>query len=442
MYIPVRRSFGMVLGVFSLFGPLGAASQAQPVPTFPGLPANLNPYVNPLAGQAFGFLSGASLTPLAALGGFGYGLGVGAGYGAFYGFNAGLGYGGLGYGNLLNGGCTGCGFGGYGMYGGAGNALMSGALWGAGYGYGWGLGNVQWMMNPYQGYLQGTADITRANAQYYSTIQQAKLTRQEAIRSSLETRRAMIEEAEWERQHMPDPEKIRQRTLERELTAARVSPPPSDIWSGRALNTLLRHLIIQLGDGAKGPRIPLSEEIVKHINVKAGNSVGNVALLKNKGELDWPESLQSSDFKESREQINTLMHRAYKSVDSGNNPDPATLNDLQAQYRKMRDILKNNASKLKPDEYIEAKRYLEQIGQTLTALQDPNIGHQFSGDWKPTKARFVHELVQHMREKGLLFAPAAEEDQAAYVSLYHALAAFDAGLTRLARGNGEAAENK
>jgi len=252
----------------------------------------------------------------------------------------------------------------------------------------------------------------------------------------------MIEEAEWERQHMPDPEKIRQRTIERALTAARVSPPPNDIWSGRALNTLLRHLITQLGDGAKGPRIPLAPDITKHINVKTGDSVGNVALLKNKGELDWPESLQGSAFKESRDQISALMRRAYKSVDSGNNPDSATLNDLQAQYRKMSDILRNNVSEMKPGDFIEAQRYLKEVGQTITALQDPNIGHQFSGDWKPTKAKFVHELVQHMREKGLLFDSASEEDQAAYMALYHALAAFDAGLARVARGQGEAPENK
>ena len=126
----------------------------------------------------------------------------------------------------------GYGGGGRGGFGAAGGLLAGSALAGAGYGYGFGLGNVQWMQNPYQGYLQGAADITRANAQYYQTISQAKLTRQEAIRSSLETRRAMIEEAEWERAHMPDPEKIRKRTLEREFTTARVSPPP-DQTSGR-----------------------------------------------------------------------------------------------------------------------------------------------------------------------------------------------------------------
>jgi hypothetical protein len=414
MYIPVRRSLGMVLILLGLFGPLCAQGQAQFAAPFG---VGMNPYVNPMIGGGFGF------------GGGGFG---------------GAGFGGLGYGNMLPGG----GFGGYGgMRGGLAASAISGAAYGAGLGYGFGLGNVQWMMNPYQGYLQGAADITRANAQYWKTLQEAKATRQEAIRSSLETRRAMIEEAEWERAHMPDPEKIRQRTLQRELTTARVSPPPTDIWSGRALNALLRHLITQIGDGAKGPRISLSDDVTKNIRVKTGDSTGSVALLQNdywrrKGELDWPEALQASVFKEGRDQINALMKRAYRSVDSGSNPDPATLNDLLAQFRKMREVLRNNVSEMKPDAYIEARNYLDEVGKTVKGLQDPNVVHQFSGDWKPEKAKFVHELVQHMREKGLLFAPASEEDQAAYIALYHALAAFDAGMTRVARGNGEAPENK
>jgi hypothetical protein len=297
------------------------------------------------------------------------------------------------------------------------------------------------MMNPYEGYLQGAADLTRADAQYWQTIQQAKLTRQETIRSSLETRRAMIEEAEWERAHMPDPEKIRQEAIQRELTRARVSPPLNDVWSARALNALLRHLITQQGDGVRGPKVPLNEDVVNHVNLQVGDSTGNVGLLKKNGDLEWPESLLGGAFKEGRERINALIHTAHRSVASGKNPDAATLSDLQDQYRKMRETLDNNVSDLKPDEYIEAKNYLRQIANTITALKDPNVSKQFNDDWKP-KANSVHELVKHMREKGLLFAPAVtDQDQAAYVALYHALAAFDAGIERNTGGSRGGPEN-
>jgi hypothetical protein len=396
----------------------------------PALRLSLNPYVNPFVASAL-----VGRQNVLAPSGFGFGLNQGSNFGALSG--ASLPFSQLGYGSLLNGGGSGS----YGGSGGLASSLLSGAAYGAGYSYGSG---TQWMMNPYQGYLQGAADLTRANSQYWQTIQQARMTRQESIRSSIETRRAMIEEAEWERAHMPDPEKLRQQGLERELTRARVSPPLNDVWSARALNALLQHLITQQADGALGPTVPLNEDIVNHVNVRVGNSVGNIALLKNKGESEWPESLQGSAFQESREQLHTFMHRAYRSVASGDNPDPDTLNHLLAQFRKMRATLKDNVGDLKPDEYIEARRYLDDLGQTITALQEPSIGKQFNEDWKP-KAREVAELVKHMREKGLMFAPATEKDQPAYVALYHALAAFDAALGRVvrgARGNPNAGDNK
>jgi hypothetical protein len=159
-------------------------------------------------------------------------------------------------------------------------------------------------------------------------------------------------------------------------------------------------------------------------------------MLKKNGDLEWPESLLGGAFKEGRERINTLMHTAHRSVASGKNPDPATLNDLQDQFRLIRETLDNNVSELKPDEYIEAKNYLRQIGSTITALKDPGIGKQFNEDLKP-KAANVHDLVKYMRDKGLIFDSAVtDQDQAAYVALYHALAAFDVGMERNTGGRG------
>jgi hypothetical protein len=48
---------------------------------------------------------------------------------------------------------------------------------------------------------------------------------QQAIRSSLQNRRAAIEEAYYERDLLADPELIRQEQIRRELYRARVSPP-------------------------------------------------------------------------------------------------------------------------------------------------------------------------------------------------------------------------
>ncbi len=175
-----------------------------------------------------------------------------------------------------------------------------------------------------------------------------------------------------------------------------------------------------------------------------GATRGNLGLLKglesngNIGDLEWPESLQGGLFKEGRERLNALMKDAYKSAKNGSEPSDATLNDLLANYRKMQAALDANVKSLTPDAQIEATRYLSSVKDTITALQDPNIVRWFN---EKARGRSVAELVRYMREKGLRFAPATAQDEAAYVALYHALAAFDAGMQRVASTSGNN-ENK
>ncbi len=427
-----RRLCLVILGVSAVLGPWSAAAQAQ-------VRSPLNPAgVGPLA--PFGV--GHPFANAAALGrnvlGNTFGLGAGLGYGS--GLNNGLGYGSLiasnpnspaGYAALLNG----YGAGGYGITG----SLLNSAAAGYGYGMGYGMGyGTQWMMNPYEGYLTGAASVTRANAEYQLTIQQAKLVRQEAVRSAIQTRRAWIEEAEYERAHMPDPEKIRQEQLRRELDHARVSPPLTEVWSGHALNVLLRHLVNQFGQGVRVTEdVPLSEDALKSVNLTAGDSRANAGLLKDANGLQWPQPLQAAIFKDTRDDLNKNLRRAVQTVRSGNTTaDPATLNDLDADLKKMHEILDANISAISPDHYIEAKRYLRQVGDAIAALKDRNATNIISGNWSIGKARTVAELVKQMADKGLMFAAATPGDESSYLSLYHSLAAFDARMARVAGTGG------
>lgn len=406
MWDLVKRWGVGIAGVAALLalGRQAVVSQQPPPPANPA--ASQNVYVNPFASAgrtaapASGRLGYGSLSPSNASSGLGYGT-LAASYA-----NPSLGYGSLSntsqaspYGSYNNG---------YGFYG------------------------TQWMMNPYQGYLQGTADVTRANAEYYQTIAQARLLRQEAIRSSIQTRRAMIEEAEWERQHMPDPEKIRQQNLERELNRARSTPPLQDIWDATALNALLRYLIAQQGQGMKGPNLALGEETTEHINLTVGGTRANVGLLRNNAELQWPLPLQRELFKDPRDKINALMRDAYRSASTGNKPDSSTISDLRHSYNKLKTTVSSNIDLLTPDEYIEANRYLSDLDRALVALKSTNALRFLDGSWK-SKVHNVAELVKFMSENGLWFASATPKDTAAYVSLYNSLASFDRGMQRAAR---------
>jgi hypothetical protein len=296
------------------------------------------------------------------------------------------------------------------------------------------------MMNPYEGYLSGVASVTNANAQYQVTIQQARLLREEATRSAFQTRRAAIEQAEYERAHMPDPEKIRQEQLARELERARVSPPMTEIWSGKSLNTLLRNAITLQSQGARGPTIALNEDTLKLINPTSGDTRGNIGLLKDNGNLQWPHPLTGEIFKDAREELSRRMKQAVQTVTAGNkSPDESTLADMQADLRRLNEMVDASVSSLSLDQYTEAKRYLRQVANAVTALRDRNVSNYFNDNWR-LRGRTVAELVKFMADKGLWFAPATPGDEPSYLALYHALAAFDAGLPRVASGTGPASE--
>jgi len=429
MSVSVRRLSAVVLGGLVLVGAATRPSVGQQPTARPPVQAvNPNIYANPAATPgrfANTAVLGKALQNAPGNAGAGYGsLAPGGapdtGYGtlaASY-ANPGQGYGSLV--NSNNGGGYGGGYGGYGMGG-------------------FGFYGTQWMMNPYEGYLRGVADVTNANAQYQLTISQAKIVRQQAVQESIRTRRAWLEQAEYERAHMPDPEQIRQRALQREIDRARVSPPLTEIWSGRSLNALLRHLIAQQGQGVRGPRVPLSEDTLKSINLTAGDTRGNVGLLKDNGKLQWPQPLQHEVFKDARESLSRRMKQAFSSVQVNQSPDESTLSDLQGDLKNLQASLDANISALSPDQYVEARRYVKLLGNTVSALKDRNVSNYFNGAWT-AHGKNVGELVQFMRDKGLWFAPATPSDEPAYTALYYALAAYDAGMSRVARSSSDTAE--
>jgi hypothetical protein len=284
------------------------------------------------------------------------------------------------------------------------------------------------MDNPYEGYLNGAAAMTTANAEYQRTIQQAKLLREEAVRSRMDTRKRMIEQAEYERSRLPDAEKLRQEELAGELERARVSPPVSEINSAKSLNVLLSNLIALQDQNMRGAaNVPLSPETLASIRLTAGAGRGDVGLLLNGGSLQWPQPLEGEVFQKSRDGLNRRIKEAISVVRLEGQPDRGTIKALRTDLKELNARLDARADQLSPGEFIEAKRYLKRVGDTVTALQDPSVCHYFNGNWK-VRGKDVSELVQFMAERGLWFAPAVSGDEPAYLTLYRALAAYDAGM--------------
>jgi hypothetical protein len=301
--------------------------------------------------------------------------------------------------------------------------------YGGGGGLGWGGWGTQWMQNPYEGYLNGAANMTMANAQYQLTIQQAKQQQEVARRSSLQTRRATLEERQYELSLMPDPEQIRQDQMRRSLERSRHNPPLTDIWSGIALNDLLRNIQDAHTHGASGPDVSLSPDVTQHINLTTGTTYGGTGLLKNGGQLSWPYVLRKSNFNDDRKQINAEVQDAVKQAQAGE-VSVELLDKIGASLKQLERAIDARVEDLTPTDYIQASRYLRELKQSYKVLQQNDVAKYFRPAWS-AQGSTVAELVRQMTKEGLRFGPAVSGDETYYTSLHRSMVDYDAGLAQL-----------
>jgi hypothetical protein len=301
----------------------------------------------------------------------------------------------------------------YGMSGGYGYPYMLnlGRFGGALYGYGYAL--------------QGNASLTRANAQYWKDIQTAALQREGVRQETLNTARRRIEFEQWYDSVRPTAVSMRTRQMATDLDSARRAATDTDILSGRALNTLLGS-IQKSGKISSGPNLPLDEDIAGKINVTGGTN-GNVGLLKDGGKLTWPEGFHDARFDEPRKRLTRNIALAVQTLKDGDAVRPDLITDIRGDAKTIAQTLDDTANDLSPPQYIEARRFLRRLDAGITALADPRVVNYFNNNWR-ARGKNVAELVTHMTNNGLLFAPASPGDEAAYRAVFQALRAYESGV--------------
>jgi hypothetical protein len=291
-----------------------------------------------------------------------------------------------------------------------------------------GYGGYGSYYDPYNGYLRGGADVINAQGRFLVNTQQAYLTREQVRSERLANRRKVFDEYLYEREKTPTAEEERQRHQLEQLNRSRNNPPVTEIWSGKALNDLLADLRKlppskpEAGQLVNLQQLPLDEDGLKHLNVTKGN--GNIALLKNEGRFSWPVALSSPDFKEQRERINSLAQAAVRQAEFNNQVDAGTITQLSADVESLHRQLRKSGGDLPFALYTEAKTFLNNLDDALSALRQRDVGSYFTGKFA-IKAKTVPELVEHMTKQGLQFAPATAGDESAYTALHQALANYD-----------------
>jgi hypothetical protein len=283
--------------------------------------------------------------------------------------------------------------------------------------------------DPYGGnVLRGVADIVGAQGRFAVNIQQTNVTKQQAHQAEIDTRRKIFAEWQYERANTPSLEDLREQDRKMARRRALNDPPATEIWSGLALNTLLDHLTKVQGAGVRGPSVAIDEDTLKRVNVTSGSG-GNVGLLKNDGYLNWPLPLKGEEFNAERGAIDKDLPKLVQQASTNGRVDAGTLMATKKNLKALHDKLAKSVGEIGTSQYIESKRYLNLLNDAMRALGNEDAANYFNQKFA-AKGKSAAELVKHMSDKGLRFAPATPGDEAAYRAVHQALAIYDVSLNQ------------
>lgn len=294
--------------------------------------------------------------------------------------------------------------------------------------YGNGFGNYYGREG---GFLIGASSVIDASGQLQVTTQQAKLMQEQTKQEKLRTQRQAFDERRYEQMLTPTLEEERRYSQQQELRRSQNDPPITEIWSGKALNDLLKDLQKLQSHGAYAPTSPLDQSMLKHINVTNGTTEGGNTKLVREGKTKWPLALRDKSFDKQRGDIDKLLPEAIQQA-KGGEVDEDTLTSLIGAIKKLDKNLRSQVADISSTDYVRAKRYVSELESATKVLQDPNVANYF-GKWS-ARGNDVAELVKHMTDNGLQFAPAGQGDQSFYTALHRSMATYDVALSNQVRG--------
>jgi len=276
--------------------------------------------------------------------------------------------------------------------------------------------------DPYGGFMSGVADNISSQGQFLIQEQQAKLTQQQVNQAKIDTRRKSFDQWLYERANRPTMEDEREKARMETIRRSRNNPPATEIWSGKALNDLLEAIKKMHAQRIVGPTVFLNEDTLKKINVSSGATEGSLGLLRNDGKLDWPFTLTDSPYDDLRKKLDELSAAAFKEAEYGR-VKPQTIRSMTQTVDNLQKALKSHVRDVTPNDYVESKRFLNEMDRTIKVLRDPNVSNYVTRKWA-ARGGTVSELVQQMTRDGLRFAPAVRGDEAAYNALHAALVEY------------------
>jgi hypothetical protein len=120
-----------------------------------------------------------------------------------------------------------------------------------------------------------------------------------------------------------------------------------------------------------------------------------IDLLKEVNNLKWPSLLQVGAFKDIRENFSRHLKQAISTIQLHRSPDASTLNDLEADLKRIDERLDSAVDTFSPGPYIEAKRYLRRLNEVIFALRKFNDKDSKQGAMNALEAAIKKLRKQH-----------------------------------------------
>jgi hypothetical protein len=288
------------------------------------------------------------------------------------------------------------------------------------------------------GLLFGQGDVLRAYGMAITSQEQARILRQQSIQARLDTQRKRFELEMYIKANTPsfteEQAKIARTTLRRIQT----NSTPAEISTGKSLNLMLDDARRFSTRKVSVDNLALSEDVLLQLNVTS--SEFGLGALRSGGKIAWPIGLQEIMSPELRKTLDTQAQALVQGASKGK-IDVNIFRDFSNELDRTAELLVKKVNDVGPH-YLEAKRFLSDLQDARKALEKGEAQHQIQYmKWVSAGGgKSVQDVVDYLISKGLRFAPATTQDEAAYRAFFSAFVVYDVALNAQ-YGNGEGKES-
>ena len=289
--------------------------------------------------------------------------------------------------------------------------------------------------NPYAGgyggaygagqYLMGSADVMRSYGQVINAQESARILREQANQAKLDTRKKAFELELYIKANTPTYTQQQEKVARDTLRRIQSNSLPGEVVNGTSLNYLLDDLRKFPSKKISLEPINLSEAVLTHLNVTSTKY--GMGLLRDDGIVTFPVALQErmsvKQRKDLEEQLKDLVKGAYKGNIDGN-----VLKDVRAEMEKLREDLVKRTNETPTGQYMEAKRFLQELDEATLAVEAKEAQNQAKFQRFIEGGRSIQDVVDFMVKNGYRFGRATARDEAAYRATHSALATFDIAM--------------